>query len=348
VPLLIHDERLSRRVGAMVLVVTALVVLFVALVKDRLGGGGVRVRVYFAGSTGLREGAAVRIAGRTVGEVTAISIVPVRRTWKGHPLEGTGGVVATMQLDPGWARRIPSNAEVFVGARSVLAPRYLELGPPRAALPARPFAAGDEVRGVDPPDLDRILQRMWDNLGDIEEFIAAIRPSSQALTMAIARLVWALDRMAPGGAGDAARAAVDEAMALLAELEAGGVEPAALPRLAGRARRVLARAEVAIAELRDRAAAFLAAVDRAGAAIPPGLRRKVDRAAAAFTAALRRADALTAQLGDLLDEASAGTGTLAAFARDLELFDDLKEMVKGMKRAPWRFVPPASAATDRF
>jgi ABC-type transporter Mla subunit MlaD len=333
VPLLIHDERLTRRVGVMVLVVTALVVLFVAMVKDRLGGDGVEVEVYFAGPTGLREGAAVRIAGRDIGELTSISIVPVHRTWKGHPLEGTGGVVATMRLDPAWARRIPSNAEVFVGARSILAPRYLELAPPRGAEPARPFAAGDEVRGVDPPDLDRILQRMWDNLGDVEEFIAAIRPSTQALTMAIRRLVFILERMAPGEATAAARAAIDEAERLVADLDLAGV-----PRLIAHAEEVLARVEAAIAELEARADAFLAAVERAGAAIPPGLRERIDRATLAFTAAIRGADVLVAQLRGVMDDAVNGTGTLAALGRDLELIDDMKEMTKRMKRAPWRVV----------
>lgn len=337
-PLLIHDERLSRRVGALVLVVTALVVLFVVMVKDRLGGDGVRVRVYFAGPTGLREGAAVRIAGRTVGELTSISIVPMHRTWKGHPLEGSGGVVATMRLDPGWARRIPKNAEIFVGARSILAPRYLEIGPPRAAEPERPFAEGDEVRGVDPPDLDRILQKMWDNLGDVQEFIAAIRPSSQALTMAIGRLVWGLERMAPGAATDAARAAVDEAEKLFADLDAGGLDPMALPRLIEHARTVVVRVEVALDELEARADAFLAAIDQAGSSIPPGLRGKIDRAVLSFEGALRGADVLATQLRGVLDDAVNGTGTLAALGRDLELIDDMKEMTKMMKRAPWRVI----------
>jgi ABC-type transporter Mla subunit MlaD len=319
----------------MVLVVTALVVLFVAMVKDRLGGDGVEVKVYFGGPTGLSEGAAVRIAGRTVGELTSISIVPVHRTWKGHPLEGTGGVVATMRLDPGWARRIPMNAEVFVGARSILAPRYLELGPPRGELPARPFAAGDEVRGVDPPDLDRILQKMWDNLGDVEEFIAAIRPSSQALTMAIRRLVWLLDRMAPGEATAAARAAIDEAERLLADLDLSDV-----PRVIAHAELVLAKIEVAIVELERRADAFIAAIEKAGAAIPPGLREKVDRATRAFTRAIAGADVLVAQLRGVMDDAINGTGSLAALGRDLELIDDMKEMTKMMKRAPWRVVAP--------
>ena len=334
-PLLIHDEGLSRRVGGLVLAATAAVVLFVALVKDRLGGDGVRVQVYFAGATGLSEGAAVRIAGRSVGEVTAISIVPVHRTWAGHPLEGTGGVVVTMQLDRGWARRIPANSEVFVGARSILAPRYLELAPPRGELPGRAFADGDAVRGVDPPDLDRILQRMWDNLGDVEEFIAAIQPSSQALTLAIARLTFLLEQLAPGEATAAARAAVDEAEALVADLDLSGV-----PRLLAHAEVVLAKVQAAIADLRTRADAFLAAIDAAGAAIPADLRARIDRTIGTFTAAIRAGETLVAQLRGALDDAINGTGTLAALGRDLELIDDMKEMTKRMKRAPWRVVAP--------
>jgi ABC-type transporter Mla subunit MlaD len=296
--------------------------------------------VYFAGPTGLREGSAVRIAGRSIGELTSISIVPASRTWAGHPLEGTGGVVATLKLDRDWAARVPRNSEIFVGGRSLLAPRYVEIGPPRGEAPARPLGEDDAVRGVDPPDLDRVLQRTWDILGAVDTFMDEIRPSSQALTMAIARLTWLLDRMAPPQARDATGAAVAEATALLAELEQGGLDLETLPRLLARARAVLGRIEIAIAALEARADAFLAAIDRAGAAIPSGLRARIDRTVAAFTTTLERADTLTAQLRGVLDDATTGAGTLAALGRDLELFDDLKQMTKDLKRAPWRVVAP--------
>ena len=322
--LLVHDERLGRRVGVVVLVVTAAVVVFVATVRDRLRTSGVEIAIRFGGPTGLREGAAVRLAGRDVGEVTAVSLAP-----------GDGGVLVLAELDPAWAARIPKNAEIFVGARSLLAPRYLEIAPPRAA-PERGFAERDVVRGVDPPDLDRILQRVWDNLTELRGFQGAIAPGAERLDAALARLSWILDRVAPDLAPtvDALRGAADEIVALAGELD--GLDP----RLLDRARATVARVEAAITDLRARAARLAAAIAVVRDRLPADLVARVELAVAAIDRATAGATTLAAEARGLLADATTGAGTLAAFARDLELFDDLKAVVKQMKRRPWRVVVP--------
>jgi ABC-type transporter Mla subunit MlaD len=342
VPLRIHDEELSRRVGAVVLVVTIAVVVLVTTVKDRLGQGGVEIEVFFAAPTGLREGAAVRIAGRDVGTITGISIVPAHRTWRGHPLHGTGGLVVIARIETAWAARIPVDAELFVGARSFLAPRYLEIAPPyHAATPARSLRAGDRLRGRDPPELDRVLQRVWDDLGEMQRFAEEIRPSAAALTAAIARLGWLVGVALPGDEGwgelaEAARAARAEAGRL-----AGSLDLPTLLALIDRSRDVVERLADGVGDLRRRAERLAVAIDHAGAAIPADLRVRIDRAIAAVTGATGGAESLLAGVRGVLDDATAGTGTLAALGRDLELIDDMKAMTRELKRAPWRVVTPA-------
>ncbi|KAB2888050.1 MAG: hypothetical protein F9K40_20815, partial [Kofleriaceae bacterium] len=73
-PLAVHDERLTRRVGAAVLVAAALTVVFVVMVLPRLGSDGVTVRVRFGVVVGLPEGAAVRVAGKDTGHVESIGV----------------------------------------------------------------------------------------------------------------------------------------------------------------------------------------------------------------------------------------------------------------------------------
>jgi hypothetical protein len=55
---------------------------------------------------------------------------------------------------------------------------------------------------------------------------------------------------------------------------------------------------------------------------------------------LRSADLLLAQIDGVIADVTTGTGTIAAFGRDLELIDDVKAMTKMMKRKPWRVVIP--------
>jgi ABC-type transporter Mla subunit MlaD len=197
VPLRIHDEGLSRRVGGVVLLVTAAVIVYVIGFRDRFPQQGIDVRVYFAQSTGMSEGAAVRIAGRDIGVVTSISILPRSRCGSGHPLDGTGGVVVVARIRHEWAEQIPVTSVFFVGSKSLLAPRYLEIAAPDDPAPARPLAEGDELRGVDPPDLDRVLQRVWNNLEDVDAFMESINPASAALKLRIAQLRFTLGTVLP-------------------------------------------------------------------------------------------------------------------------------------------------------
>ncbi|MCA9673824.1 MAG: hypothetical protein H6708_12870 [Kofleriaceae bacterium] len=344
--LLIHDQRLTRRVGAAVLAVTVLVVVFVVTVLDRMETDGVHVRVYFTQATAFSEGAPVQIAGQTIGKLTSIAMVPANQCGPGHPLEGTGGLVAVATIDPAWARRIPANAEFFIGARSVFAPRYLEIGaPPRHALPDRPIREGDQVRGVDPPNLDRLLQRTWDNLTELKTFVDTIRPwtvditvSAQALGATVLSLepspgaFDAIDAEVQGAASDARRIVMDA-------LE-GTFDPAAFRRLAARVRVVVGSLEDTSDQIGARLTLLRYALRRAGDQLPKDVRATLDRALAAGQAAMKEAGRVLGEMRGMMDDASWGKGTIGALAGDLELIDDFKEVVKVLKRHPWRVVAP--------
>ena len=332
-PLRIHDDTLSRRVGAIVLVVTAAVIVYVIGFRERFPEHGVDIRVYFAQSTGIREGAVVRIAGRDIGVVTSISIVPASRTWKGHPLEGIGGVAVVARLDPSWAARIPVSSELFVGSRSILSPRYLEIAAPRDPAPCRTIRDKDELRGVDPPDLDRVLQRVWNNLEDIQAFTESINPAIAALHVRTAQLRFTISRVVPE---------MPDIQPAIAEAErlAAAVEPAVGSPVADHARAFFDRASGQIASLRGQIDALKLAIERAGDAVPPDLRARIDSAIATIDPILRQTDALLANIDGVIADAVSGPGAIAAFSRDLELIDDVKEMTKMMKRHPWRVVIP--------
>lgn len=340
--LLVNDERLTTRVGAAVLGVVFAAIVFVATVYDRMGGDGVEIRVYFAQVTAVPEGASVQIAGNIIGVLTSISLVRSDDAPAGHPLHGTGGIVAVALIDPAWAGRIPRNADFFVSARSMFAPRYLEIGPPAdRALPGKALVHGDEVRGVDPPSLDRVLQKAWDSLEDTRRFMEAIRPASQALGAAIARLSLTIMGLEPApGTWDAIdaemRGAVAEGKALFAELEAGRLDLAAIQALTARTRSLLARVDGVVAEMSANIALLEAALARAKADLPADLRTRLEATVAEGKAAADGVEQLIAGVRAISDDVSNRRGTLGAMASDLELLDDMKELTKHLKRRPWR------------
>ncbi len=337
--LTIHDERLTRRVGAAVLVLAALTVVLVVIVLPRLGRDGLTVWVRFGVVVGLPEGAAVRVAGRQVGHVRSIRIArdPLRP-------RGRAGALVELSVDPEWAARIPVNSDFFIDARSMLAPRYVAIGPPPGhAAPGRTLVDGDQVSGVDPPSLDNVLQRTWDNLEEVRRFLEAIRPAAQRIDAAVARLATTVGGLDPRpGASAALRQAVGDAsgaaLAIAGDLEAGHVDPAHVARLAADVAALAGRIEAVAAELRGQLAAIRAGLVHAGGGRGAALDGRLQDALASADRALAAAEQLAGQVRAVVAEAATGRGALAAFAADLELVDDVKELTKELKRQPWRII----------
>jgi hypothetical protein len=331
VALAIHDERLTRRVGAVVLALAAATIVFVVMLLPELERGGVDVRIHFGRVTGLSEGAPVRVAGRSIGHVRNIGIA------RG------GGVFVEIRLDPSWAARVPINSDWLVDARSPLAPRYIAIGPPPGhADPARAVADGDEVTGLDPPDLDTVLQRTWDNLTEVEQFLDAIRPASRRIDAAAARLSITVRALAPGDALDARLAsAIDEARAVIADLRDAGLDPDGLARLAARVDACASHVNAAVSDLRTRIAEIRLALAAATSRdVDPSLRARLDHALASADRALASAQDLTTGLVALTRDATSGDGSVAAFASDLELTDDVKDLTRQLKNEFWRELAP--------
>jgi ABC-type transporter Mla subunit MlaD len=327
VPLAVHDERLTRRVGAAVLAVAALTVVFVVMIWPRLGGGGVTVRVRFGVVVGLPAGSSVRVAGQDIGHVESIGIA-------------RSGVVAVLRIDPAWAARIPVNSDFFVDARSMLAPRYIAIGPPPDhAPPARPLRDGDEVRGIDPPSLDNVLQRTWDNLEEIRRFLEAIRPATATMKVSSARLAATIDTLDPRpGAGARMRATVGDAAgtveAIATQLGEGDFHPADIGRVVERTRALAAQIATTAADLRVQIAQVKAALEAAsqhsGAPLDARITTMLDRA----DRVLASAEALAASVKGVMGDATGGRGAIQAFAADHELVDDVKEQTQELKRQP--------------
>src|SRR5512140_3979668 len=126
--LLRPDEALARRVGATVLLGMAVAIACFVFLLDRIERGSpTRIRVVFRHSAGLREHAALVIAGQSIGRIEAIS--PVLHGSPGL-LGGEVGVAVTIAVNGGSAWKVPARAEIFVASRGPLSDKYLEVAPP--------------------------------------------------------------------------------------------------------------------------------------------------------------------------------------------------------------------------
>lgn len=342
------DPRLSLRVGAVVLLVLALAVVWVLFLKDRLFlGPSVEVRVYFEHVGSLREGAPVIVAGRQVGEVESIALVPRERLGPDHPLAATGGVEARVTIAAARAHMVPVDGDWFVSSRGVLSERYLEVGPPAGGgAPGRPVRDGDAVVASSPPSMDRVIQTTWDNLTIARAFLEEVRPEAGALFAEIRALSETLAALEPRPGewtrlrDNVARAAGEAEIAWVS-LVAAGARPEQVNALIGRARRTIAQLGVATQLLRrqlgivgDEVARVRAQVDAAA----PGLEARLRAGLEAADRALAKLDALRAKADDLLALLARGEGTIGRLQNDPEFPEDAKELGRILKNRPWRIV----------
>ncbi len=345
-----QDERLTRRVGAVVLLLLAFGIAFAIFIAPRIEWGDhIRVRIYFHHTGGLREGAPVIVAGRSIGRVEAIGRAPHGAP---GPLGGDEGIVVTAAISARAAKKLVRDADYFIASRGALSERYLEIGPatgPAAAAaaataPPRMLAEGDELLGRDPPTLDRVLERTWNNLTTAREFARALRPELDELRRRLAQLGETLDGLAAeagiGFYADVLRLRA-EARALR-EIGLGG------DRGLAQAGAVVDGTRALIAQARD----ALDALDPAASAASAGagaLRDRlaqrgpnvVERFALAVSrarSAMERIDPLLARLAELRGRLERGEGSLGRLMRDPEFPEDAKELGRILKRQPWRVI----------
>lgn len=339
--LLAQDERLTRRVGAIALLLVAASILFVVFLLDRIEiGTQVRVRVYMRATGGLRVGAPLIVGGRAIGKIERIAQSPHGAP---GPLGGDEGVVLTVTIDEDDAERIQRGGDVFVASRGVLSERYLEMGP--ASEPGPPLNNGDEFLGKEPPSMDRVMQRTWDNLTTMRRFLEDVQPEMDALRVQLAALGDNVAQVSPVIAGVPSLAL--EIEGLMSEARAAyaaiGGEPGLdrIDAVITRARATLVHARRMIDQLDAQLETLVAATgalraragDRGTAAIA-AVELAIDR----MRAAIDKIDPLLAKVEEIQSRLARGEGSVGRLMKDPEFPEDAKELGKILKRQPWKIM----------
>jgi MlaD protein len=339
------DDRSAIRVGGVVIALALVAGIFVVAIAPRLAlQRALHVYAYFTELAGLREGAPVRAAGAVVGRVETISLSPAGRAGL---LDGHAGAVVLLAIDPQMSARVGRHGVYVISSLGALSAKYLEVLPARSGQSLVAIADGDQVRGLDPPTLDRVLQRTWINLMIAKRFFAEVAPLSRQLRGELTQLaahINALDAL-DATLGDGGLTASAEALRTgFEEAERTWVDV-----LDGRAGRDRIEATIAESQATWRAAADSA---RQGSVQLQLLRVQVaalsDRLTAAAprakaTAVISQARELLVRLDQVIDDGRAvwqrwqrREGTLGRLLSDPEFPEDAKDLGKILKRQPWR------------
>ncbi len=342
------DVALKTKVGALILVAVSLLVGFVLLLGTFTVGPRITLHLEFADSGSMLRGAPVKIAGVRAGRVESVDFLAGRAARKSAPRrpdEPPINVSVRISVDTRMAEAVRQDSEFVITTQGVLGEKYLEIVPGTAAAP--PWADGAFVRGSDPPRLDLLFSRVDGIMSQVEAALGGADLNIGELVRNLTRLTHNLDDYVErnrerldritenlAGSSDDLRAVLGAMRRAVGDGEALGAIVADVRRTSG----VVAReADPLVRSLKQ----TLGRADDALAAVQDLLARNgpsLDQALADLPQLTGQARGITRDVGALLADLGAGKGTVGQLLTDQELYDDLKEMLRDIKRNPWKML----------
>lgn len=332
-----RERGLEFRVGLLLLVAMVVLVGFVVVLGSFSLRSGFTVYVDYDYVGNLQAGAPIKVSGIKVGKV--------------KELEFRGGA-----LDPVTQRRVQvrveawiedraresirADAELFINTAGVLGEQYLEIVPGRD-YERPPVVAGAILRGTDPPRTDLVVARLYEVLDGVSSVLRDDRQAIADLLRNSAGAVAEVNRLLVdnrqqisgliGNTSGLAREATETLRGVNQQLGAGR-----LGQLVTHTDALLVTANDTLKQATPPAVALLGDASRVtGLITEPRLERALtvaDKAATAATAA----GGLLENTNGLVTDLRQGKGTAGALLARDELYADLRELIRDLKRNPWK------------
>jgi len=319
---------LEIKVGALILASLAILVAFILLLGDFRCSEDTLLYVDVASSGNLKTGAPVKVSGVTVGKVAGIEL------WGGRldpdrnrPVQ----VRVTLKVRPEIPAMLHEDARFFITTLGALGEKYVEVDPGSPDRPA--LAPGTVVNGVGPLR----LEVLGEDAGTIARELAAllsenreeVRAAIRAGRELIGRVTAILDenREDLRASVRLARENLEQLSRVTASLASAAGNGEDLRRLIASSRSIAERVDRNVATLLEQVDGSLREASgllNEGRATIAGARPKVIE--------------ILEALGRMLRAAQDGRGTIGALLSDRELYDDLIELMKDVKRNPWKLL----------
>jgi phospholipid/cholesterol/gamma-HCH transport system substrate-binding protein len=337
---MVKKERgIEVKVGLLIFVALGLLAAFVIVLGNFSLSKGFAFAVDFDFSGNLQAGAPVKVAGIKLGKVQRVDYLAGRK----DPKTGRRVYVrAHVWVEERVRGTVFEDAEFFINTQGVLGEQYLEIVPgtpgKRAVVP------GDVLVGVTPPRMDLVVARLYEVLDGVTRLLREDKQSISNLLRAGTRAVKTVDVLLSENRGEIKRllASLDkftaEAGELIKNVRAGVGHPQRLRNLLASVEKTSTSISRNIDGLLARTNRALDGVSRVTAAVGPDERKKIKRALDQLVKLGDRVYAVTGDAQKMLARLNRGKGTAGAFLVKDELYDDLKEMVRDLKRNPWKFL----------
>ncbi|HEU5061353.1 MAG TPA: MlaD family protein [Kofleriaceae bacterium] len=333
-----RDRAIELKVG--LLIVIGLVVFggFIFILGNFSFSSGYTLFVDYGFSGNIQPGAPVKVSGIKVGKVEEVEFL-------GGKVVDKGGRRVQVRLEVWVEDRVKDtirrDAEFFINTSGVLGEQYLEIVP-GDDYQNPPLGEGVVVAGVDPPRTDLIVARLYvvlDQLSKVltedRDFISNLLKNGASAVGEVDRLLRENNQQMGALIGSAARLS-DQAAVTLEKVNAG-LEPPVVARTIKHADQLLVTANDTLAGLSPQVRAFLADALRVTGLLTKDRIDRILKVADGAVSTTGKAGKLIDNVDGMVTDLRRGKGTAGALLVREEVYADLREMIRDLKRNPWKF-----------
>ena len=338
-----RERGLEFKVGLLILISTAILLGFIFILGNFSLHSGFKMYVDFDYIGSLQPGAPVKVSGIKVGKVENVEL------WGGKEdpqLKQRVQVRVEVWVEDRVRDGIRSDAEFFINTAGVLGEQYLEIVPghdwehpavaQNAVFHGRPWVH-------DPPRTDLVVAKLYEVLDGVGSVLHDDRDAIKNLLANSASAVAELNKLLVDNRahigdliGNGAELA-KEAKTTLAKVNVGLGDGKPVASLVADADATLKTAQSTMTTLTPPAQALMTDATRVtGLVTEQRLDRALEAADKAATAA-GKAGGLVDNVNGMVTDLRAGKGTAGALLARDELYSDLRELIRDLKRNPWKF-----------
>jgi phospholipid/cholesterol/gamma-HCH transport system substrate-binding protein len=334
-----RERGLEFKVGLLIVIATGVLVAFIFVLGNFSLKSGFTLRVDYDYIGSLQAGAPIKISGIKVGKVEDVHF------WGGKIDPKTGKRVQVRVdawIEDGARDSIRRDAEFFINTAGVLGEQYLEIVPGRD-WDSPPLDVSVPAVGSDPPRTDLVVSRLYEVLDALSDVLHddkdVIRDLLQNSANAVAEVNTLLveNREQVGALVGSTADLAAEATKTLNKVNQGLGDPKIVQTLIRDADGLLVSAKKSLDTLTPTANTLMADATRVtGLITDTRLDTAINAADKAATAAAK-AGGLIDNVDGLVTDLRAGKGTAGALLSREEVYADLRELIRDLKRNPWKF-----------
>jgi phospholipid/cholesterol/gamma-HCH transport system substrate-binding protein len=334
-----RERGLEFKVGLLIIAAAIILAGFVFVLGNFSLSSGFTLHVDYAFTGNLQKGAPVKVAGIKVGKVQAVD-------FRGGKLDPATNrrvhVRVTVWIEDRARDSIRQDAEFFINTAGVLGEQYVEIVP-GDDWEGPALAAGAIVKGIDPPRTDLVLSRLYEVLDSVSLVLREDRELIRDLLKNGAGTVAEVNGLLKDNRAqiatliDGAGKMAGNAAVTLDKVNTGLGDPRVIQSTLRNADALMVATRGAVTTLTPPAAALIGDATRVTAIVTE---ERVDRAltvADKAAVAAGKAGGLIDNVDGMVTDLRAGKGTAGALLAKDDVYADVRELIRDLKRNPWKF-----------